>query len=95
MKINDLPGWPPEPGGAYENLEAWPTSGQAILKQVLDAHHNWVAFICSFEGREHSYDFETRQAHSRQGQGNPQPLHRQKPANRRQPTSPTTKPLLH
>src|SRR5450755_263830 len=43
MKIKDLSGWPPEPGGAFENLESWPASGQAILKQVLDAHHNWVA----------------------------------------------------
>ena len=59
MKIRDLAGWPPEPGGAFENFESWPTSGQAILKQVLDAHHNWVAFICSFEGKPHSYDFET------------------------------------
>jgi hypothetical protein len=59
MKINDLPGWPPEPGGAFENLESWPASGQAVLKKVLNAHHNWVAFTCSFEGREHPYDFET------------------------------------
>ena len=59
MKINDLPGWPPEPTGAFENLESWPASGQAMLKQVLEAHHNWIAFTCSFEDREHNYDFET------------------------------------
>jgi hypothetical protein len=58
MKIRDLAEWPPQPGGFQGSSYTVPTIEQAILKEVVKSHHNWVTFVCSFEGNDHTYDFE-------------------------------------
>jgi hypothetical protein len=58
MKVRDLAEWPPQTGGFYKASYQAPTSEQAIVKEVVKSHHNWVTFICSFDGHDHTYDFE-------------------------------------
>jgi hypothetical protein len=54
MKVRDLAEWPPQPGGFYKASYQAPTSEQAIVKEVVKSHHNWVTFICSFDGHDHT-----------------------------------------
>jgi hypothetical protein len=58
MRIRELPGWPPQPGRFFDRSFTVPTTEQAILKEVVRSHHNWVTFVCSFGGHDHTYDFE-------------------------------------
>jgi hypothetical protein len=58
MKIRELEGWPPQSSGIRDGSYIAPTMQQAILKEVVRTHHNWVTFVCSFEGNDHTYDFQ-------------------------------------
>jgi hypothetical protein len=58
MRIRELPEWPPQPGGFFDRSFTVPTTEQGILKEVVRSHHNWVTFVCSFDGRDHTCDFE-------------------------------------
>jgi hypothetical protein len=58
MKVRDLAEWPPQPSGFYKASYRAPMTEQAIVKEVVRSHHNWVTFVCSFEGNDHTYDFE-------------------------------------
>lgn len=58
MKVRDLEGWPPRPAGPYQSTDSAPAGEQAILKEVVRSHHNWVTFVCSFDGELHTYDLE-------------------------------------
>lgn len=58
MKLRELEGWPPQPGAFHDGSYIVPTFEQAILKEVVRTHHNWVTFVCTFEGKDHSYDFQ-------------------------------------
>jgi hypothetical protein len=58
MKLRELEGWPPQPSGFHDGSYIVPTIQQAILKEVVRTHHNWVTFVCSFEGNDHTYDFQ-------------------------------------
>lgn len=58
MKVRDLAEWPPQPGGSYPPSYPVPTTEQAIVKDVVKSHHNWVTFTCSFDGNDNTYDFE-------------------------------------
>jgi len=59
MKVRDLEGWPPQPGGPFEPFYFVPASEQAIVKEVITSHRNWVTFTGSFGGKDLTYDFET------------------------------------
>jgi hypothetical protein len=56
----ELPGWPPEPGGTYDASYRTPSSEQAILKTTDGVNGSSVAFVCEFEGKEHSYDLDLK-----------------------------------
>ncbi len=58
MKVRDLDGWPPQPAGPYQSTDSAPAAEQAILKEVIRSHHNWVTFVCSFDGKLFTYDLE-------------------------------------
>jgi hypothetical protein len=58
MKVRDLAEWPPQPGGFYKASYQAPATEQAIVKEVVKSHHNWVTFTCLFGGNDHTYDFE-------------------------------------
>jgi hypothetical protein len=58
MRLRELEGWPPQPSGFHDGSYIVPTIQQAILKEVVRTHHNWVTFVCSFEGKNQTYDFE-------------------------------------
>jgi hypothetical protein len=58
MKVRELEGWPPQPSGFHMGSYKVPTSEQAILKDVVRSHNNWVTFVCSFDRDDHKYDFE-------------------------------------
>jgi hypothetical protein len=59
MKVRDLDGWPPRPAGTYQSTDSAPSGEQAILKEVTGSHHNWVTFVCSFDGKLDTCDLET------------------------------------
>jgi len=58
MKVRELDGWPPQPGGIHVGSYIVPSIKQAILKEIVRSHHNWVTFICLFDGNDHTFDFE-------------------------------------
>ena len=60
MKIRELEGWPPRSSGIHDASFVVPKFEQAILKEIVRTHHNWVTFVCSFEGNDHTYDFQAR-----------------------------------
>ncbi|MFC5861542.1 hypothetical protein ACFPT7_04510 [Acidicapsa dinghuensis] len=58
MKLRELDGWPPQSSGIHPGSYVVPKIEQAMLKGVVGTHRNWVTFVCSFEGTDHTYDFE-------------------------------------
>jgi hypothetical protein len=58
MKVRELDGWPPQSSGLQKGSHAAPTINQATVKEIVGSHHNWVAFVCSFDGNDSTYDFE-------------------------------------
>jgi hypothetical protein len=58
MKIRDLPGWPPEPGGAFKASHKSPASGEGLLTELIRVHNTSTTFTASLEGKEFHYDYE-------------------------------------
>ena len=58
----ELPGWPPEPGGTYDASYRAPNSEQAILRRTEGVNESLITFVCEFEGKEHSYDLDVKNA---------------------------------
>jgi len=58
LKLRELESWPPQPSGFHDGSYIVPTNQQAILKEVVRTHRNWVTFVCSFKGSDHTYDFQ-------------------------------------
>jgi hypothetical protein len=57
MKVRDLDGWPPRLAGPNRSTDSAQAGEQAILKEVK-SHHNWVTFVCSFDGTLETFDLE-------------------------------------
>ena len=60
IRVMELPGWPPDPGGTYDASYRTPSSEQAILKRTEGVNGSSVAFVCEFEGNGHSYDLDLK-----------------------------------
>jgi hypothetical protein len=57
-RVMDLPGWPPQSGGAYKPGEVFPISTDEVtVERFLLITEGHVAFICRFNGRSFAYDF--------------------------------------
>ena len=59
MRVRDVENWPPEPSGIYRKTLALPSAEQAIIQKVLYMFDIWITFSCGFEGKDHTYDFQT------------------------------------
>jgi hypothetical protein len=57
IRVRELDYWPPDPGGPGGNYKV-PASGEAILSRVVTRKVEHLVFVATFEGREHSYDFD-------------------------------------
>jgi len=58
MKIRDLNGWPPEPGGTYRTSYTVPSSEEAMIEKVVSVFDDTVCFTGTANGNEHTYDFK-------------------------------------
>jgi hypothetical protein len=58
--VRSLATWPPDPGGASPNGGyKTPSSEEAkVVRLGPRQKEGWVTFVGSFEGNEHTYDFE-------------------------------------
>ena len=59
MRVRDLENWPPEPSGAYKATFVLPSAEEAIIQKVLHMFDIWITFSCGFEGKDHTYDFQS------------------------------------
>lgn len=57
MRVRDLSGWPPDPGGAYKAHYEVPNSSEAMIDRVVSIHDKSITFVCKHKGTEHSYDY--------------------------------------
>jgi hypothetical protein len=58
MRVMDLPGWVPQPGGAYRPGDLIPLAAEEVtIEGVSRVMDNYVSFTCIFRGRPVSYDF--------------------------------------
>jgi len=58
MRVMDLAHWPPDTGGAFDarNHRFSISSGEVVIERVTRISDRRITFICSFEGRAHTYD---------------------------------------
>jgi hypothetical protein len=58
MRVMDLPGWPPQPGGSKTNVDtvALPPD-QVTIERVVLVVKDHVLFACQAAGRSVLYDF--------------------------------------
>jgi hypothetical protein len=59
MRVRDLENRPPEPSGACKATFVLPSAEQAIIQKVLHMFDIWITFSCGFEGKGHTYDFQS------------------------------------
>jgi hypothetical protein len=58
-RVMSLPNWPPDPGGATPGRYISPSSEQAIIARAEPRiKDRLVTFVGTFEGLEHTYDYE-------------------------------------
>lgn len=58
MRVMDLPGWPPQPGGSKTNAEAVVVPpDQVTIERVVLVVKDHVLFGCQAAGRSVLYDF--------------------------------------
>ena len=57
QRVMDLPGWPPDGGGAYGRGDIFPSSQEVTIKEVFRVMENKITFTCSFGAKDLSYDF--------------------------------------
>jgi len=55
--LRDLPGWPPEPGGAYESGTEFPRPWEAVIIEVIPVDATSVTFKAQYKKYSHSYHF--------------------------------------
>ena len=56
-RVMDLPGWPPQSGGAFKRGDVTPEStDQVTIDHVLHATEKNVSFVCIFNGESVGYD---------------------------------------
>ena len=58
MRIRDLKGWPPEPGGAYRTSYTVPSSEESMIEKVVSIFDDNVCFTGTANGNQHTYDFK-------------------------------------
>jgi hypothetical protein len=58
MKVRDLEGWPPQPGGSYKTSYTVPLSEEAMIEKVVSVLDDNVCFSGTASGNQHAYDFE-------------------------------------
>jgi hypothetical protein len=57
-RVMDLPGWPPQPGGAFKGGDTFPQStDQVTVDKYLNLVRNHVSFTCIWNGKPVGYDF--------------------------------------
>jgi hypothetical protein len=68
MRVMDLPHWPPDTGGAFDarNHRFAISSEDVVIERVTRISDRRITFVCSFEGRAHTYDFATPDARTAQ-----------------------------
>lgn len=58
QRVMDLPGWPPQSGGAFKPGEIFPQSSEEVtIERVLRMNDGHLLFACRFDGRSVFYDF--------------------------------------
>jgi hypothetical protein len=60
----DLPHWPPDTGRAFDaqNRRFVISSEEVIIESVTRVSDRRITFVCSLEGKPHTYDFATPDA---------------------------------
>ncbi|MGD0737603.1 MAG: hypothetical protein ABR976_20925 [Terracidiphilus sp.] len=59
LRVMDLPGWPPNPGGAKSEGERSPTAlDQVTIEQVNHVMEDHVMFTCRFNGHQVPHNFQ-------------------------------------
>jgi hypothetical protein len=58
MRVRELPNWPPEPGGAYRPGSIFPSSGEAIIAEVVPLQGCAVTFRATHGQDSHSYHYQ-------------------------------------
>lgn len=58
MKVRDLEGWPPQPGGSYKTSYTVPSSEEAMIEKVVSVVGDNVCFTGTANGNQHTYDFK-------------------------------------
>ena len=58
MKVRDLEGWPPQPGGSYKTSYTVPSSEESMIEKVVSVLDDNVCFTGTANGVQHTYDFK-------------------------------------
>lgn len=58
FRLNELPDWPPQPGGAYRSGTRFPTAGEAVIDDVFPLDGTTITFRAQLEDQPHSYHYK-------------------------------------
>ena len=58
MRVMDIPGWPPDSGGAFQGGEVFPQSIEQVTVETYGLNREGnILFFCRFDGKSLPYDF--------------------------------------
>lgn len=58
MKVRELEGWPPQPGGSYKTSYTVPSSEESMIEKVVSVLDDNLCFTGTANGKQHTYDFK-------------------------------------
>ena len=57
MRLRELGGWPPQPGGAHKPGARFPVAGESVVKELAALRDRTITFKGVFDGYAHSYHY--------------------------------------